>query len=373
MKILILNNYYPEHFGGIEFVAHNLVKQYRKKNPTRWIACDVAQSPHKKSSGDIPLQAINFTETRMGFPYPIPVGNSIRNIFNQVRWCDVLHIHDCLYPANLIAFIASRLYKKPVLLTQHIAPIPYNEAYKNILQAIAYKTIGKFMLENSEKVVFISERVRTWFQPQIQFKQKPELIINGVDHALFFPASSDERKKAQNILHLPQEAVILLFVGRFTQKKGLDIIKKIAQNRPQYYWCMIGRSGEYDPVEWGLPNVKVLPPQDQTDLRNFYISSDLLILPAIGEGFPLVIQEALSCGTPAAVSSEIFSHLPDAPLTKLDDGNILNTLNILDNLLTDKENLIFLKEKALHYAKDWDWSAVTQKYENLLNELIKNS
>src|SRR5262245_21408299 len=97
MKILTLSNYFPNHPGGIEFVDLNLVSRWRKKHEVRWAACDVTSSPYDKSADNIPLPAHNFTEARLGFPYPIPSLNSIPTIVKQVKWSEIVHLHDCLY------------------------------------------------------------------------------------------------------------------------------------------------------------------------------------------------------------------------------------------------------------------------------------
>ena len=57
-------------------------------------------------------------------------------------------------------------------------------------------------------------------------------------------------------------------------------------------------SGQIQPSDWGLANVRDLGPQTPQALAQLYRTSRLLLLPSVGEGYPLVIQEAMACGLP---------------------------------------------------------------------------
>lgn len=370
MKILTVSNYYPDHPGGIEIVAQNLVSQWRKSHHVRWAACDVATCPHKYNVDDVLLPANNFFETRLGFPYPIPNWNSILNICKQVQWSDIVHIHDCLYFANFIAFLASLYFSKPLIVTQHIGLVPYREKYKNVIQKIAYRTIGRLVLGYSDEVAFINKHVKNWFEANMKVP-KASLIQNGVDHHIFYPPSANERQTIRTKMGYADNDIVLLFIGRFTQKKGVNLIREIAMARPNYHWLILG-SGEIDVSRWNFPNIKVFPHQPQPTLREFYIAADVFVLPSRGEGFPLAVQEALSCGLPAAVSEEIASSLPDAPLIGLDTSSLPNLLNKLDNMLAKPGSLTFISHQSREYAKQWDWSVVARQYEDLFIRLTND-
>lgn len=70
----------------------------------------------------------------------------------------------------------------------------------------------------------------------------------GVDYDLFKPHN---KNKTRDVLKLPQDAYILLYVGRMTQSKGVDKLidayKILKKRHPQLYLLLIGASKE-DPL-----------------------------------------------------------------------------------------------------------------------------
>ncbi len=89
----------------------------------------------------------------------------------------------------------------------------------------------------------------------------------------------------------------MIFVGRFVEKKGLGVLKVLATNNPKIQFALVGK-GPIRPQEWELPNIIVLDQQPQSSVADLYRAGDVLLLPSVGEGYPLVIQEAMACGLP---------------------------------------------------------------------------
>lgn len=371
MKILTISNYFPNHVGGIEIVAQNLVEQWRKEHTVHWAACEV-ESWNGSKEDDVPLKAWNITETHLGFPYPIPSFISVLKILNEVRWCDIVHLHDCLYLSNIIAFLFAKVFAKPICITQHISVVPYQEKYKVLLQLIAYKTLGRMLLKGSNEVVFINEATRKWFASAMKLR-KTFVFQNGVDHKIFFPVNTNHEKTAiRRELGYSENDFILLFIGRFTQKKGVDIIRKIAAALPDYKWLMVG-GGDVPVSKWDLRNVESFPQQVQNDLRKFYVAADLFVLPSQGEGFPLSVQEALTCGLPAAVSREIATSLPDAPLISLDTDSINSVIKKLGSIAGQPNALSDLRKLSIAYSEKWNWDLIAKKYLRNFEAIIQNN
>ena len=372
MKILVVGSYYPEHAGGIELVAHNLVKRFRTAGHTvRWIACEVWNSRHIGDEGDLPLRAWNFTESKLGFPYPIPYPLDLLSTVQHVRWCDVVHLHDCLYLPNQFTYWTAKKLKKPVVTTQQVGFVPYRQGYKNFLQQAGYQSIGRLVLQGSAQVVFVNEVVKSWYEKLLKFSRPPLVAPNGVDTSIFHPLPPSQTQAVRSALGLPTDQPMLLFAGRFTEKKGLRLIYEVAREMPNWSWVLVGGVVEENPRTWSLPNVTVLPYSSQTELCSLYAAADLVVLPSVGEGFPLVISEAMACGTPIVVcpeTAQAFHGLSDLVLiTQPEAGSLKQTIK---QALANPEAVQLLRPRLIAFAqKVLSWEAIAAKHCNIFASL----
>ena len=83
-----------------------------------------------------------------------------------------------------------------------------------------------------------------------------------------------------------------------------------AAQLPDWRFWMAG-FGPIDPDKWLLPNVHVLKNRKGQSLAELYQAADLLLIPSYGEGFPLVIQEAMACGLPVITTENCGAPVPD--------------------------------------------------------------
>ena len=313
MRVLIGSAYFESHRGGIEIVAGRLARELQRRGAeVTWFATDSSLPPQAGSGmACLPIKAWNITERRLGIPLPLPGPAGIAAIWRHVRNADAVLLHDSLYPTNVAAMLAARWYRKPAVLTQHIAGIQYRNPLLRAIMSAANALIARPMLAAADQVVFISAAVAAQFA-HVRFKAEPQLIFNGVDTDLFrLPPAVFDRGQARASLGLPIDRPVALFVGRFVEKKGLHLIERLARRRPNLTFALAGW-GPIDPTGWRLANVHVLSDLQGATLVPLYQSSDLLLLPSVGEGLPLVLQEALACGLPVICGSETAAADPGA-------------------------------------------------------------
>ena len=257
MKIVIVSHYFETHPGGLEIIAGGLMRALvRLGHRVVWLACDATAPPADTGGIAVALPASNVLEDRLSLPIPIPTPAAAARIFRQVRRADAVLVHDTLYPTSVLAFLAARLWRKPCIIAAHVGLVPYRSRLLRLAMAIANRLIARPLLAHADRVAFVSEITLAYFAT-VRFRAPPAVIFNGVDTDVFRTAADYAARAAlRTRLDLPPDRAVALFVGRFVEKKGLHLLQRMAQRRPDILWALAGW-GLIDPNAWGLKNVRV--------------------------------------------------------------------------------------------------------------------
>jgi alpha-maltose-1-phosphate synthase len=311
LRILIVSAFYESHGGGIEVVAGEMTRALRRRgHECRWAAAAFDQVPHDPLISAVPLPASDPIERWTGLPMPIPKSQARHLLEREVAAADAVIVHDALYVSSILAARYAQRHGKPWILVQHIGAIPYTSALLRAALGAANRLVSRRLLASAPQAVFISDAVRRFFSG-VEWSSPPALLFNGVDHKLFGPAGKQVRARLRKQFRMSGERRQLLFVGRFVEKKGLPALRELAAANPQWDLSLVG-GGPLDPEEWKLANVHVLGRKSRTELADLYRAADALVLPSVGEGFPLVVQEAMASGLPVFCGLDSASADPGA-------------------------------------------------------------
>jgi glycosyltransferase involved in cell wall biosynthesis len=380
VKILMVTHYFESHRGGIEIIAGRLLRELaRLGHETIWVATDASPPPEPEGFRAVPVSANNTMERRFGVPFPLPTVGAGKVIAREVRECDAVIMHDALYLTTGLAFSAARRFGKPTVIIQHIGAVPYRNPVLRLLMTLGNRVVARRLLTRSDRVVFYSEIAARYFA-SVRFAAPPERILNGVDTDLFRPLTDPgQRRAVRERLGLPLDRPVALFVGRFVEKKGLHILKRMVPLRPDIHWAFAGW-GPMNPRTWSLPNVSVLSDLSGATLAPLYQACDVLVLPSTGEGFPLVVQEALACGLPVACGLDTSTADPAAAslLTgvAVDQDDLQRTAlefcAAVDRIVADPSPPGARAEERHQFAREhYSWSFAAQRYVEVLEGILK--
>jgi glycosyltransferase involved in cell wall biosynthesis len=241
--------------------------------------------------------------------------------------------------------------------------------------SVANKIITRSVLKHADQIVFISEVTERYFA-DLACTRPPRLIFNGLDTNVFNPPGNDtEAVEARHHFDLPPSGPIALFVGRFVEKKGLAALRSLAREHPGIIFALAGW-GAIDPCKWNLANVRVFTSLSGATLASLYRASSILVLPSAGDGFPLVIQEALACGLPvlcgletASADSSACSFVTGVPVDPRDPERTAQLFSQELARLLAKPNSTAERKKRFAFAhSSYSWATVVEQYTNLLHK-----
>ena len=178
---------------------------------------------------------------------------------------------------------------------------------------------GLFEKDGCLKIVAISETVKQDIQKHYKVPdEKIVVVYNGVSLEKFHPENKKRfRSSIREKLDIPENEVLILFVGSGFERKGLKFLLQALQFLSSDHWHLLligkGNWSRYLPLasKESQKKIRCLEPVD--DLEKYYASADVFVLPSIYEPFGNANLEALASGLPVVTSAnsgaaEIIEH-----------------------------------------------------------------
>ena len=374
MKILCVSHYYPPHVGGLEIVAQSQARSLAKcgHEVTVVVCASDASQKNGVDSGGVALRyvrAIDWCDKYWGIPFPLGGISMLRTIAREVKRADVVHLHDVLYMTSWGAYFCALLYKKPIILVQHVAVVSHPNVLVMWLQRCVYRTIGRCIFRKSSRIISYNKNVTDFLMQHRVEKGKVLTLRNGIDLSLFRPPSLEQKREARVALNLPPDKPLVLFVGRFVPKKGAHVL---FEARAPEYDILFAGSGRVPPAWSEAAGIHVRGPFSQSALVAAYHAADVFVFPAVGEVFTLVTQEAMASGLPVVTTDEAAYreyHL-DTELFVRIQARAAEVREAIQSILADPARQHRMRTYSLECAKrlfDWEtnFAAVSQLYNEI--------
>lgn len=181
--------------------------------------------------------------------------------------------------------------------------------------------VGYFALERllvgqfTQIISCNSASVEHYRQRYPNVADRVSFLKNTVDNEIFYPLTISDRafgrRNLAKELGLPLNKRFILFAGRLhSQKDPVLLIRSIAAlNDPSVHLIVVGEGDLEDEVRSEICRLKLseqvtmLGSLNQVELAQLHRICNVLVLTSAYEGLPLVVLEALACGTPVVTTN----------------------------------------------------------------------
>jgi teichuronic acid biosynthesis glycosyltransferase TuaC len=289
---------------------------------------------------------------------------------------DLIHAHFS-YPDGFGMIGLAKKWKIPLVIS----------ALGTIERKVAYEGshTSRLIIETmnfADRILSVSEDLKLHIVNLGINENKVIVVPNGVDTEKFKPLG---KENARNLLNLPVDKNIVLFVGALRGIKGVDYLIEAAKNfvntNTELY--MVGRD---DGLKKSLLKmayelkitdlVKFIGPVNHEDIPLWISASDILVLPSLSEGRPNVVLEALACEVPVVATD--VGGIPELMING-ETGYLVPAKNSLElskkvNKLLEDESLRKkmgkLGRKSI-IQRGLTWEAHAKKTVDIYSELLQ--
>ncbi|HSC52252.1 MAG TPA: glycosyltransferase family 4 protein [Phnomibacter sp.] len=309
-------------------------------------------------------------------PFDVRVWSKINQFVKQEK-VELIHAHGTRAASNVLW--PAKWNRIPLVYTIHGWSFHKDQS----TSVYAFRKMGEQLITKFANVnISVSaSNQETGFKELSGFNS--EVVNNGIDPVKFDPAPP--RPNLRAVLEIPESAMLVLFIARFTEhKQPLLLLRAFAKARQLNQKLHLLMVGEGDQKERGILLSKELGIADSVtflpfrgDVANLLAAGDIFVLPSLWEGLPIGLLEAMAMekavvGTNVDGTREVIEHLHNGLLASGDDMCEAVALSILhyanDVPLMRKMG----KQARQSILKNYNVVAMTTAIENIYKKLSNN-
>ncbi len=374
MKILVLTHEYPPVGGGGGQVAQDIcLGMVERGHEITVVTAHMQGFPKEEIDNGICLHRIPSLRREAFRADLLAMGGYVLAglwvCYRLIkRWQpDLIHVHFAV-PGGALAWMLSKMTGIPYVMTIHLGDVPGGAPQKTGAWFKWVKPLTPPIWRNAKRVIAVSEFTRQLALKH--YKCEIEVIPNGVDLDRLRP--TDIRV---------QEPPRIVFAGRLmAQKNPLQIVHTLAELKDLPWQCVLIGDGPLMPkirqtiAELGLQERFTLPGWvTPGEVLEWFSKSDILFMPSLSEGLPVVGVKALAKGLAFVVSDiggfvDLVDNGKNGYLVKL--GDQAGLANVLRKYLLDPATLLKARRSSLDLASRFDIMTITDAYEAVFKEII---
>jgi len=383
MRILVLSHEFPPVGGGGGHVANDLCQGLAELgHEIKILTADLLGGIHEKDGISekeyeiirIPTLRRDPSRANILAMTSYIIISIIRGFLLIKKWKpEVIHVHFAV-PAGAAAWMLSKMTGIPYVLTAHLGDVPGGTPEKTDRWFRLVKPFTYPIWNDANQVIAVSQFTRSLAQNHYQVPIK--IIHNGVDTSLF--------DSGKIIVNQPPRIV---FAGRFVPQKNPNFVIQALAELNEYAWelVMLGdgplfQETKEEANKHGLENRVKFPGWVHPDeVKKEFKRSDILFMPSLSEGLPVVGVQALASGLAFLVSDiggfgDIVEQGKNGFRISLEEPDYKDLfIDGLSEMIGNKDKLLFFKESSMRMAEKFDIKEITKKYDLILNQSARKN
>lgn len=387
-KVLHVTPFFPPDKGGIAYLVENLCLELSKYENEITIISATKNNNEKTQMANgtiniIKIHSVYFPgwpySTLRSFSFPLDLGLKFMQLIKNENY-DIIHVHGHHYPISWFAIYYGSRKKIPILLSIHgmYALNPKSLGGKSALEEIFNKIILRWLLSRCDIVIGGTSRiidyVKKYSNPRTTFSKIP----NGVNTEKF-TSNIHNKKKYRIKYNLKEGSVVVLFIGRFEEVKGIleftKAVQMLVEKHPNFEVVIVGDGKLHSDVSSIVKSreIQILSWAPPETIHEIYLASDIFVLSSKFEALPLTILEAMN-----AKLHIIYSHVGGVNdiLEGYNKKTMLaevSTKEIYDKILTVSrlQNLKKIDIDSNLYATSFSWRNIAKEVNQLYEKIHK--
>jgi glycosyltransferase involved in cell wall biosynthesis len=405
MRVLMLSDFFPPSFGGVERVAAALAGCAQRRGTSIAVltqrldagwprqevldGCEVFRYDVDRrntlthySSAARNARSLFATVLKKVEPHLIHGHLPFSSFFllEKIRACGLPLVHTFYGPWHAeYLYESKRLAADGPLWKSALLPV-----WRPAMAAFMYRAQRK-VLRASSRIITLSEYSRRSLRTFGVKASDPRvrIIPGGVDGSAFSPAEDVDGVRSK--LGLPSDIPILFSLRRLVPRMGLEaLVRAVCRMRERCGENILLLIGGEGPLAGRLRNlvgelrlevsVRLLGRVPEDLLADYYRASDLFIVPTVAhENFGLPVLEAWACGTPVVAAAQgslrelLEGRAPGYLLKEVTPEAIAEAVARLLRSSPPGEN----RKRWPALAREFDWERLAARYEALYEEALR--
>ncbi len=304
MRIVLFSDVYKPVVNGVVNHVALLKSYFEQWGEQVWLFVPGQPDVAEGEANVIRLPGIPIADT--GYHLSVTLDQRARNILKQA---DVIHVHHPFLSGSF-GLNAARKYEIPLVFTNHTRYDLYVQQYLPLIpEALSDTALQAFFRAFSQRCsAFIapSQGIADVMREEWGVQGQVAVIPNGVELEDFYSAVS---AKSRQMLGIPDDALVGVFVGRMSGEKDVDRLLRIftvlADEEPRLHLLLIGGGPElveYRALakELGLDSsVTFAGAIPYKQIPGYLKLADFFVSVSVSEVHPLTFIEAAATGLPA--------------------------------------------------------------------------